>query len=231
MKYPVLIIAFHIYLLLIPNNLNAAYGSGGVTVEHWVGLQPKDFLGVDAANKNGTDETWKLRVLDKSRNSIIGYIVATFQFSSGRLEFIFQSIESDTTDFKITPHLLPNRLNARAYLTVLDMSRDRKSVKVNFLDQLGEVWITPDEGYEGWLTSKSLRRGNRLRVNNSNSIIVEYVNPNSLIVRSMQEADWNCSAQAGEETTFKSFTTRTIPRKDWINENGRSIFTFESSGC
>jgi len=231
MKHLTSIVTLYFWLLLIPNNLNGAYGSGGVDIEHWVGLQPRDLWEEYVSTGDFTNDSWKLKVLDKDRKKLIGFIVAKFKSSTRELKFRYQSIENSEKQFTIIPHLLPNRVDIRAYLTILDRSEDRRSVKVKFLDHLGEVWITPGEGYEGWLTSESLRRGNRLIVNNSNSINVEYVNPNSLIVRNMQEADWNCSARVGEEVAFKSFTTRMIPRKDWIDGNGRSIFTFANSGC
>ena len=171
----------------------------------------------------------------KRENEIGKIIVRFFEKypNSYKLTTHFVPKDDSYNELIFYSHLYPGLALTNAYLTILesfdyaDGSKRRYIEKVNFHKKIGDVWIKPGDGFgDDGFSYYYLRRGDRLVVSDGDTVVIEYVNKDSLIVRDPQKPDVLCYL----DTPYVPFSTREMPRSDWIGLDGRSVFQRPSIG-
>ena len=221
-----------IFLLFIPGIGNT---EPDVPINHWIGLIPDDFIVHFGREEDRKNTLWVIPLHEEpnSESESIGTIEVRYSLDIGlNANMISKQLSKVTA---VEPHLYENDFTYSTYfhLTVLD--REDGWVKIRPVGEVEAVWgnFAAAFGLHN-LYFLDLSRDRILTWVNDHgeveSIFVEHVNPDSLIVRDEQGVDMYC----GDDTLIhEPYTTRKIPRSSWIDsEHGKSRFQIRySRGC
>lgn len=221
-----------IILLLIPKIVVAEPDK---PIKHWIGLIPNDFLTLFAAEEKGKNTLWVIPLHEQpdSDSVSVGKIEVRYTINVGLTATLFSGGFSEKKI--IEPHLYEQDFSYSPWYHLTVLGREGGWVKIKADENAESAW----GNFAAAFGSKNLfflhlSRGSILTwINDSGeneSIFVEHVNPESLIVREEQDVDMYCGNDA---LTHEPYTTKMIPMSSWINlERGISRFNISySRGC
>ena len=220
---------FIVLLLLLPT---AAFAWPDQPKEHWVGLYPSSFHN-DLFDDSISDiRSWEIDLYQQSDRT--SKHVGTIQIEFSRaptqgFKAFFQKTASTSPLFMISPHLYDPDWGYGPYFHLTILDRADGLVKVQFSDDIGAVW----GDFQKTFGSKNivfhyLDRGGIFSYS-GDSIVIERLNNDSLIVRKEQPADMACGSDHLQFTPYKTYL---IHKKDWITPAGRSMFNeIYTRGC
>jgi len=212
-----------------------SYAQSHYAHPHWVGLFPADFFESYVVGENRNEiGKWELEIYPEpdSSSEQLGLLKIVFTPETGlKAEYYEQESEKK---YPIQPHLFDPDYGYGPYfhLTITATNNDYYKLRLN--DSDNSYWANFESAFgKNNVAVIQLLPGMILRWENSkgsyDDIIIEHVDPDSLVVRSEQAIDMWCG---DDSLRYAPYTTKLLPKSDWKDSEGVSRFYIPyTRGC